>query len=77
MRKDKNQEIGMETQEKKGIGKKKVVALAVVAVVAAAAGCFLAGRGSPAGAKKGVWLLGRMPWGRPAGYGHVRRSYQT
>ena len=49
MRKEKHQE----TQEKKGMEKRKTVALAVslaaAAVVVAVAGCFLAGRGRPAG----------------------------
>lgn len=52
MRKEKHQEMGQETQEKKGMGKQKAVALAVsiaaAAVVVAAAGCFLAGRDCPA-----------------------------
>lgn len=53
MRKGKHQEMGQEAQEKKGMGKRKAVVLAVslaaAAVVVGAAGCFLAGRGRPAG----------------------------
>ncbi len=53
LRKEKHQELGQEVQGKKGMGKQKAVALAAslaaAAVAVAAAGCFLAGRGRPAG----------------------------
>lgn len=51
MRKEEHQEMGQETKEEKGMGKRKAVVLAVAmaAAVVAAAGCFLAGRNCPAG----------------------------
>lgn len=53
MLKEEHQEMGQEAKEKKGMGKQKAVVLAVslaaAAVIVAAAGCFLAGRGRPAG----------------------------
>lgn len=58
MRKEGHQEMGQETREEKGMGKQKAVVLAVslaaAAVVVAAAGCFLAGRGRPAGGEGAV-----------------------
>ena len=51
MRKEGHQEMGQETKDGKGAGKRKAVVLAasLAAAVAVAAGCFLAGRGRPAG----------------------------
>lgn len=51
LRKEEHQEMGQETKEEKGMGKRKAVVLAVAmaAAVVAAAGCFLAGRNCPAG----------------------------
>lgn len=59
MQREKHQEMGQETRDENGIEKRKAVVLAVsiavAAVVVAAAGCFLAGRNSPAG-RDGVIL---------------------
>jgi len=56
LRREKNQETGREAQEKKGMGKQKArmlaVSLAAAVAVVATAGCFLAGRGRPAGEDK-------------------------
>lgn len=53
MRKGRNKGMGQDSHEKKGMGKQKfmllAVSLAAAAVSAGAAGCFLAGRGRPAG----------------------------